>query len=79
MIELFKALLLCIGEIWVRPYFDYDWYESEKWSNLSLWEKNVVQAIIGFVARFRYFAGFKFTQASMDAIGISYNNETGNY
>lgn len=42
MIELFKALLLCIGEIWVRPYFDYDWYESEKWSNLSLWEKNVV-------------------------------------
>ena len=26
--------------------------------------------------RFRYFAGFKYTQASMNAIGITYNPET---
>ena len=26
--------------------------------------------------RFRYFAGFKYTQASMNAMGITYNPET---
>lgn len=27
-INLLKALLFCAGEIYIRPYVDYDWYES---------------------------------------------------
>lgn len=27
-INLFKALLFCAGEIYIRPFVDYDWYES---------------------------------------------------
>ncbi|CAK77962.1 unnamed protein product (macronuclear) [Paramecium tetraurelia] len=74
--NLIKALLFCAGEIWIRPYVDYDWYDSPQWNELNLIEKNLLQAIIGLVARMRYFAGFKFTQAAMDAAGITYNEDT---
>lgn len=29
------------------------------------------------MARFKYFAGFKFAQAALDASGITYNEDTG--
>ena len=34
--EFAKALLLSAGEIYIRPYFDFSWYNTPEWKQLNL-------------------------------------------
>lgn len=74
--SLLKALLFSAGEIVLRPHFDIDWYWSDQWAQLSVLERTLFNMVICVVQRFQYYAAFKYAQAAMDAMGITYNPAT---
>ncbi|CAK57469.1 unnamed protein product (macronuclear) [Paramecium tetraurelia] len=77
LISFLKALAVSMAELLIRPYFDTDWYYSEEWRNqYSLWFKFAMTFLITPCARFTYIAAFYFTQAGMDAMGLTYNDKT---
>jgi lysophospholipid acyltransferase len=74
-----KAITLLTLEVTVRPHIDFDWYDRDFFRHGSLLTQHGVLALTAFVSRFRYFGAFKFTQAGIDALAMSYNSETNRF
>ena len=43
------------------------------WRDLNILEKNIIIFPIAICIRFRYITAFKFTQAALDSLAITYN------
>ena len=57
----------------IRPKFDFKWFTSIEWNQMSIISRHLLMFPIAFCARFKYFLAFNFGQAAMDASGITFD------
>jgi lysophospholipid acyltransferase len=67
-----KATAFALAEVFVRPHCDESIFET--WGEYSLLQRNLILYPIAICMRFRYYTAFKFTQAGIDALAITYQD-----
>ena len=77
LITISKAIAFMVGEVLIRPKLDDKMFQSDFWVNGGQLERNALLYIIGIALRFKYFTAFKFTQAGLDGLAITYQEKDG--
>ncbi|CAD8111559.1 unnamed protein product [Paramecium sonneborni] len=72
---LFKAILFVAADQLIRPKFSFAYFATQQWEEHSLFIRHIVCQLISCCERFKYFLAFNFSQASMDATGITYDGQ----
>lgn len=58
-INLIKAIIFSLGELFIRPLMDTKIYFSPEWIEMNLFKKLLYSMIVSIVLRFSYFVAFK--------------------
>jgi hypothetical protein len=74
-----KAMILFSLEATVRPYIDIDWFERPEFKEGNLLVKHGIIMLVAFGSRWKYFGAFKFGQAGIDSMGMSFNGSNGKF
>ncbi|CAD8195851.1 unnamed protein product [Paramecium octaurelia] len=74
-ISLFKAILFVAADQLIRPKFSFAYFGTQQWEEHSLLTRHLICQLISCCERFKYFLAFNFSQASMDAGGITFDGQ----
>lgn len=69
---MFFGIVYLIGLQVCEPYFNTNIYFTEQFNSWSTFRKFLYVQVVCVVLRFRYFGGWKFAQAGVNASGISF-------
>lgn len=47
-----KAMLFSLGEVFIRPHIDTDWFWTKDWEQMNIISKTILLLLIGICLRF---------------------------